>query len=227
MRYFCFWFLSFWPLSSHCFRLVDLVCVYVCCWGMTFQLCVQSNWQRGSEKHWGVMRGAGVFWGLPTNGYHGEPLLSKPPRSQLLTCSVMGLLNSVLYMDMKISFFLSFITYFFIFLFCFSHLFVFLFFFHTFHVALCFTFFLSFPFFLPLIIFVYLSLFGFFFLLCITMFPLFGHFLFLSYLRLTNCTIMRPVVLLNPLCMACAGSGSEHSLFWVIIIQFANTQPLC
>lgn len=51
--------------------------------------------------------------------------------------------------------------------------------------------------------------------------------LLLSYLRLTKCTIMRPLVLLNPLCMACAGSGSEHSLFSVIIIQFANTEALC
>lgn len=50
---------------------------------------------------------------------------------------------------------------------------------------------------------------------------------FLPYLKLTNCAIMRPVVLRNPLCMACAGSESEHGLFWVIIIQFANTQPLC
>ena len=77
---------------------------------MTFQLCIQSNWQRGSEEGWGVMRGAGVFRGLQTNRYHGEPLLSKPPRSQLLTCSVMGLLNSIQYMDMRISlsFFASF-----------------------------------------------------------------------------------------------------------------------
>lgn len=94
--------------------------MYVCCWGMTFQLCVQSNWQGGSEEGWGVMRGAVVLWGLQTNRYHGEPLLSKPPRSQLLTCSVMGLLNSMLCMDMRISlilffslsfiFFLSFCT---------------------------------------------------------------------------------------------------------------------
>lgn len=94
-------------LSPHCFSLVDLVRVDVCCWCMTFQLCVQSNWQRGSKEGWGVMRGAGVVWGLPTNRYHGEPLLSKPPRAQLLTCSVMGLLNSILYMDTTIYLLLS------------------------------------------------------------------------------------------------------------------------
>lgn len=49
-------------LSLHRFGLrVDLVRVHVCCWGMTFQLSVQSNWQRGSVEGWGVMRGAGVF----------------------------------------------------------------------------------------------------------------------------------------------------------------------
>lgn len=34
-------------------------------------------------------------------------------------------------------------------------------------------------------------------------------------------------MLLNTLCMAWAGSESEHGLFSVIIIPFANTQPLC
>ena len=211
--YFCLWYLSFWLVrctlffSLRCFSPVDLVRVHVCCWGMTFQLCIQWNWQRGSEEGWGVMRGAGVFRGLQTNRYHGEPLLSKPPRSQLLTCSVMGLLNSIQYMDMRIS--LSF----------------FVLFFFTQVPSLLSVLLLAFLI-LPFCLFLICLFFCFHVPICVTTPPSFAS-SFLPYLKLTNCAIMRPVVLLNPLCMARAGSESEHGLFWVIIIQFANTQPLC
>lgn len=86
-------------LSYHCFSLGWCgVCVL-----LRHDISIVRPIKLASKEGWGAMRGAGVFWGLPTNRYHGELLLSKPPRSQLLTCSVMGRLNSKLYMDMRIS----------------------------------------------------------------------------------------------------------------------------
>lgn len=59
-----------------------------------------SNQMRGqAARKVGEWRGVR---GSSTDRYHGEPLLSKPPRSQLLICSVVGLLKRRLYMDMRI-----------------------------------------------------------------------------------------------------------------------------